>query len=122
MEPVLATPVSEIEVTFFLSGGCLLRLTTQLDFAPYIDVPQRSTHTPPHCSRTRPPMKRPAPIGNETEFQQWLASVLQAERERLRHDSAAHDFLLSKNVEVVMNLKLVVNDPAKETQRHEDQR
>ena len=33
-------------------------------------------------------MKRFAPIGNETEFQQWLASVLEAERERLRKKAA----------------------------------
>jgi hypothetical protein len=61
-------------------------------------------------------MKRSTPIGNETEFQQWLASVLQAERELLRKDSASHDFQLSKKFEVVMN------DPAKETQHHEAQR
>jgi hypothetical protein len=38
-------------------------------------------------------MKRFAPIGNETEFQQWLASVLEAERERLREETTTrkHD-------------------------------
>jgi hypothetical protein len=67
-------------------------------------------------------MKRSPPIRNETEFQQWLASVLQAERERLRHDSASHDFPVAKKFEVVMNLEVVMNDPAKETQHHEYQR
>jgi hypothetical protein len=56
------------------------------------------------------------PISSEAEFQQWLAEVLEAERERLRHDSASRGFQLPNNLEVVMN------DPAKETQHHEDQR
>jgi hypothetical protein len=47
-------------------------------------------------------MKRPAPIGNETEFQQWLASVLQAERERLRKKAAARESQTHMSFEVAM--------------------
>jgi hypothetical protein len=36
-------------------------------------------------------MKRPAPIANETEFQEWLASVLQAERERVAQQRSIGD-------------------------------
>jgi hypothetical protein len=36
-------------------------------------------------------MKRFAPIGNETEFQQWLASVLEAERERVAQQRSIGD-------------------------------
>jgi len=102
MEPVLASPVSETGLTFLLSNGYLIRLTTQLNFPPCIDLPWRSTHTPAHCSRTRPPMKRPAPIANETEFQEWLASVLQAERERLRKKTAAPESQTHMSFEVVV--------------------
>jgi len=45
-------------------------------------------------------MKRPSPIRNETEFQQWLARVLQAERERLRKKAAARESLKHMNFEV----------------------
>jgi hypothetical protein len=45
-------------------------------------------------------MKRSSPIRNETEFQQWLASVLQAERERLRKKAAARESLKHMNFEV----------------------
>jgi hypothetical protein len=61
-------------------------------------------------------MKWSPPIRSEKEFQEWLASVLEAERERLRKDPESHDFQLSNNLEVVMN------DPAKEIQHHEYQR
>jgi hypothetical protein len=46
-------------------------------------------------------MKRPAPIANETEFQDWLASVLQAERERL-HKKAARESQTHMSFEVAM--------------------
>jgi len=45
-------------------------------------------------------MKRFAPIGNETEFQQWLASVLEAERERLRKKAAARESQTHMSFEV----------------------
>jgi hypothetical protein len=47
-------------------------------------------------------MKRSAPIGNETEFQQWLASVLEAERERLRKKAAARESQAHMSFEVAM--------------------
>jgi hypothetical protein len=47
-------------------------------------------------------MKRPAPIANETEFQEWLASVLQAERERLRKKTAAPESQTHMSFEVVV--------------------
>jgi len=102
MEPVLVSPVRETELTFLLSIGCLIRLTTELSFPPYIDLPLRSTHTPAHCPRTRPPMKRSSPIRNEMEFQQWLASLLQAERDRLRKKAAAPESLKHMNSKVAM--------------------
>lgn len=48
MELVLARLVSETEVIFFLSGACLLRLTTQLNLPPYIDLPMPFTDTRAH--------------------------------------------------------------------------
>ena len=36
-------------------------------------------------------MNRFSPIGNETEFQQWLASVLEAERERVAQQRSIGD-------------------------------
>jgi hypothetical protein len=36
-------------------------------------------------------MKWSPPIRSEKEFQEWLASVLQAERERLRKKAAARE-------------------------------
>jgi hypothetical protein len=36
-------------------------------------------------------MNRSAPICNETEFQEWLASVLEAERERVAEQRSIGD-------------------------------
>lgn len=40
-------------------------------------------------------MQRSAPITNETEFQDWLLMVLEAERLRLQDQIAAHDSQVS---------------------------
>jgi hypothetical protein len=60
-------------------------------------------------------MKWSAPIANETEFQEWLASVLESERERLREEAA-------RESRTHMSFKVAMENIMKETRHHEDQR
>jgi len=61
-------------------------------------------------------MKWSAPIANETEFQEWLLLVLEAERERLRKEAIACESRTHMSFEVAME------NIMKETRHHEDQR
>lgn len=61
-------------------------------------------------------MQRSVPIANEAEFQEWLASVLESERNRLREGIAAHETKRHTSLEVLEKNK------TKETQHHEDER
>ena len=115
MEPVLCRRVDEAALTFLLSDGCLVRPTTELDFPPYIDVRNRSTHTPAHCPWTRRLMQRSAPITNETEFQEWLVAVLEAERDKLREAAAVRES------QKCISLEGFEKDTTQEIQ-HEDER
>jgi len=114
MEAVVGRRASETGLTFLLSDGCLVRLTTELNFPPYIDAQKRPTHTPAHCRGTEGFVKRPGPIASETEFQEWLVAVLESERERLREEAAARE--CQKHV----RLERLEKDAAEET-RYENE-
>jgi hypothetical protein len=55
-------------------------------------------------------MQRSAPIANETEFQEWLASELDSKRERLREEVAALESRRYTSFEVA------IENTTKETQ------
>jgi hypothetical protein len=61
-------------------------------------------------------MQRSAPLANETEFQEWLLLVLEAERERLGEATAARESRMHTSLEVIKK------NTTKETQHHEDER
>jgi hypothetical protein len=61
-------------------------------------------------------MQRLAPIANETEFQEWLASVLESERQRLREKAAEREFLRRTSFEAARKNR------TKETLHHENER
>jgi hypothetical protein len=61
-------------------------------------------------------MQRSAPIANETEFQEWLLLVLEAERQLLGEAAAARESRKHTNLEVMKK------NTTKETQHHEDER
>jgi hypothetical protein len=60
-------------------------------------------------------MQRPGPIANETEFQEWLVTVLESERKRLREEAAVRES------QKCIRLEDFEKDTTQETQ-HEDER
>ncbi len=62
-------------------------------------------------------MENPVSVSNEAEFQEWLARLLEAERERFAKNAAPNGFSGSKR-----NSEVAPNESAKEAQHHEDER
>jgi len=60
-------------------------------------------------------MQRSAPITNETEFQEWLVAVLEAERDKLREAAAVRES------QKCISLEGFEKDTTQEIQ-HEDER